>query len=134
MDAKQEISAQYRAYCDVCQSGQLNRLGEFWTLPASFTVDLGDGKTIHHIMQSYEELEQLYGMEFNAATGIDKTVIDEETIKFFGTNVATIETSLRHFAKDKLHDVQHAFYAAQRVNGKWTFNVHISTAKKAGNN
>ena len=31
-----EINERYRAYCDACQSGQLEQVPTFWSLPALF--------------------------------------------------------------------------------------------------
>lgn len=123
---KKEIEARYRAYCDVCQSGQLSKLTNFWALPAMFTVELATGDTLQKVIETSSELEKLYGIEFGHSTSVDKTVIDESDVKFFGSNLATIQTSLRHLVKGGLHDEQLAVYGCRKVNGEWVFFSHIS--------
>ena len=120
------IEARYREYCDACQSGHLERLTEFWSLPAMFTVDLGAPETIHKLVQTSSELEALYSTEFGSSTGVDNTTIDTSDVKFFGEKLATIETTLRHTVKEQLHDRQHAIYGCRKVDGKWVFISHIS--------
>ena len=120
------IEARYREYCDACQSGHLERLTEFWSLPAMFTVDLGGPETIHKLVQTSSELEALYSTEFGSSTGVDNTTIEMSDVKFFGEKLATIETTLRHTAKELLHDRQHAIYGCRKVDGKWVFISHIS--------
>ena len=120
------IEARYREYCDACQSGHLERLKEFWSLPALFTVDSGGPETAHKLVQTSSELESLYSTEFGPSTGVDKTTIDTSEVKFFGDKLATIETTLRHTVKAQLHDRQHASYGCRKVNGEWVFISHIS--------
>ena len=131
MADQKELSARYRGYCDICQSGQLSRLNEWWALPSLFTVDIGDGKTIHRLIETYPELEKLYSLEFNASSNIDETVIDKEEINFYGPDIATIETVLSHYSNGKLYDQQFALYGCRKVEGKWVFHVHISAAKRS---
>ena len=123
------IEARYREYCDACQSGHLERLTEFWSLPAMFTVDLGAPETIHKLVQTSSELEALYSTEFGSSTGVDNTTIDTSDVKFFGEKLATIETTLRHTVKEQLHDRQHAIYGCRKVDGRWVFISHISECK-----
>jgi hypothetical protein len=40
--------------------------------------------------------------------------------------LATIKTSLRHLAGDKLHDTQLAIYGCRKVDGEWRFVSHLS--------
>jgi hypothetical protein len=120
------IEARYREYCDACQSGHLERLKMFWSLPALFTVDSGGPETVHKLVQTSSELESLYSTEFGPSTGVDNTAIDTSDVKFFGENLATIETTLRHTGKERLHDRQHASYGCRKVNGEWVFISHIS--------
>ncbi|KAF2166640.1 hypothetical protein M409DRAFT_23272 [Zasmidium cellare ATCC 36951] len=105
---KTSIETRYREYCDACQSGQLQRLTEFWSLPAQFTVDFGGPDTVRKIVKDPAELEKLYSTEFGPSTGVDKTTIDTSEVTFFGERLATIETTLRHTVKGTLHDRQHA--------------------------
>ena len=123
---KEAIEKRYREYCDACQSGHLERLTEFWSLPASFSVDFGGPETVHKIVQTSEELISLYSKEFGSSTGVDKTTIDTSDVRFFGEKLATVETSLRHTVKGNLHDRQHASYGCRKVDGKWVFITHIS--------
>ena len=120
------IEARYREYCDACQSGHLERLKEFWSLPALFSVDFGGPETVHKLVEKSSELESLYSTEFGPSTGVDNTAIDTSDVKFFGEKLATIETTLRHTVKGNLHDRQHASYGCRKVNGEWVFISHIS--------
>lgn len=128
---KTAIETRYREYCDACQSGQLEKLTDFWSLPASFSVDFGGAEPVHKIVQTSSELIGLYNAEFGSSTGVDKTTIDTSEVHFFGEKLATIETTLRHTAKGKLHDRQHASYGCRKIDGKWWFISHISIAEKA---
>ena len=123
---KTAIETRYRDYCNACQSGQLNRLTEFWSLPAQFTVDFGGPDTVCKIVEHPAELEQLYSTEFGPSTGVDNTTIDTSEVTFFGERLATIEPTLRHTVKGDLHDRQHATYSCRKVDGKWWFVSHIS--------
>lgn len=82
--------------------------------------------TVHRVVSTAIELEELYCGEFGKSTGIDKTIIDTSEVRFFGDKLATIETTLRHEVKGKLHDRQHASYGCRKVDGKWMFISHIS--------
>jgi hypothetical protein len=126
------IEKRYREYCDACQSGHLERLTEFWTLPASFSVDFGGPETVHKMVQTSSELISLYSTEFGPSTGVDKTTIDTSEVRFFGEKLATIETTLRHTVKGQLHDRQHASYGCRNVDGKWVFITHISKVESSG--
>ena len=68
----------------------------------------------------------MYSTEFGASTGVDQTVIDSSEVVFYGDNLATIKTSLRHLAGDKLHDTQEAIYGCRKVDGEWLFVSHLS--------
>ncbi|KAK4500362.1 hypothetical protein PRZ48_008551 [Zasmidium cellare] len=105
---KTAIETRYREYCNACQSGHLEKLTEFWSLPASFTVDFGGPDSVCKIVEDPAELEKLYSTEFGSSTGVDKTTIDTSEVTFFGERLATIETTLRHTVKGELHDRQHA--------------------------
>ena len=120
------IQARYREYCDACQSGQLDRLTEFWSLPALFLVDYGGPEPVYNVMRTPSDLKELYAGQFGASTGVDKTIIDSSEVIFFGDKLATVETTLRHTAKGQLHDRQHAIYGCRKVDGKWWFVSHIS--------
>jgi hypothetical protein len=121
-----EIKARYRAYCDACQSGQLEKVPAFWGFPVLFTVDTGKPDTLHQVLSSPEELIKLYGTEFGSSTGVDETVIDSSEVVFFGDKLAMITTALRHLAGGKLHDTQNAIYGCRKVNGEWVFVSHLS--------
>ena len=123
---QEAIETRYREYCDACQSGHLERLTEFWSLPAMFTVDFGGSETVHKLVETSSELVALYSTEFGSSTGVDKTTIDTSDVKVFGKNLATIETTLRHTMKEQLHDRQHAIYGCRKVDGEWVFTSHIS--------
>ena len=120
------IVARYREYCNACQSGHLDRLTEFWSLPAWFAVDFGEPEIAQKLVETSSELESLYSTEFGPSTGVDKTIIDTQEVHFFGEKLATIETTLRHEVKGHLHDRQHASYGCRKVDGKWMFISHIS--------
>ncbi|KAK5712269.1 aspartate transaminase aat1 [Elasticomyces elasticus] len=120
------IEASYRAYCDVCQSGDLSHLPDFWVLPALFTVELANGETIQKVIETPAELQKLYGIEFGSASGVDETVIDASKVTFFGPGLATIETELRHLGKGVLHDRQVASYGCRKLKGEWVFFSHVS--------
>ena len=122
------IESRYRQYCDACQSGHLERLTDFWCLPAQFSVDFGGSEPVCKVVETSSELEALYGTEFGASTGVDKTTIDTSNVIFFGNSLATIETTLRHTAKEALHDKQHALYICRKIDGKWWFVSHVSQA------
>lgn len=124
-DAK-EIAARYRAYCDACQSGELEKVPSFWGFPVLFTVDVGEPETLHEAISTPDELTRLYSTEFGASTGVDQTVIDGSEVVFYGDKLATIKTSLRHLAGDKLHDTQEAIYGCRKVDGEWLFVSHLS--------
>ena len=124
-DAK-EITARYRAYCDACQSAQLDKVPSFWGLPALFVVDTGAPETINTVLNTSDELIALYSTEFGASTGVDQTVIDSSEVVFYGEQLATIKTSLRHLAGDTLHDTQDAIYGCRKVDGEWRFVSHLS--------
>jgi hypothetical protein len=125
-DDANEIKARYRAYCDACESGQLEKVPAYWGFPVLFTVDTGKPDIVHKVFSSPEELIELYRTEFGAATGVDKTLIDSSEVTFYGDKLATIRTSLRHLAGGELHDRQDAIYGCRKVNGKWIFVSHLS--------
>ena len=125
-DDVKAITAQYRAYCDACQSNQLEKVPSFWSLPALFTVDTGEPQTLHKVLSSPAEMIKLYSTLFGPSTGVDKTVIDSSEVTFYGDKLATIRTSLRHLAGSKLHDKQDAVYGCSKVNGGWVFVSHLS--------
>lgn len=127
---KTAIQTRYREYCDACQSGQLEKLTRILVSPASFSVDFGGPEPVHKIVQMSSELVGLYSTEFGCSTGVDKTTTDTSEVHFFGEKLATIETTLRHTVKGKLHDRQHASYGCRKVDGKWWFISHISIAEK----
>ena len=125
-DDVKEIKARYRAYCDACQSGQLENVPAYWGFPALFTVDTGKPDTLHQVLTSPDELVKLYSTEFGSSTGVDETVIDSSDVVFFGDKLAMITTALRHLAGGKLHDKQDAVYGCRKVDGKWVFISHLS--------
>ena len=125
-DDVKEIKARYRAYCDACQSGQLEKVPAFWGFPVLFTVDTGKPETLHQALSSPDELIKLYSTEFGSSTGVDQTVIDSSEVVFYGDKLATIRTSLRHLAGSKLHDKQDAVYGCRKVDGEWVFISHLS--------
>src|SRR5208337_820702 len=125
-DDVKEINARYRAYCDACESNQLEKVPSCWSLPALFTVDTGDQDTLHLVVSSPEEMTKLYSKLFGPSTGVDKTVIDSSEVTFYGDKLATIRTSLRHPAGSKLHDRQDAVYGCRKVDGEWVFISHLS--------
>jgi hypothetical protein len=124
-DAK-EINERYRSYCDACQSGQLEKVPSFWSLPALFALDTGKSETSQLLLSSPEQMVNLYATLFGPSTGVDKTIIDKSEITFYGDNLATISTSLRHMIGSKLHDKQNAIYGCRKASGKWVFISHIS--------
>jgi hypothetical protein len=121
-----EINARYRAYCDACQSGQLEKVPSFWSLPAQFALDTGKPETSQDLLSTPEEMIELYSTLFGTSTGVDKTIIDESSVEFYGDKLATIRTSLRHMIGSKLHDKQVAVYGCRKVDGEWVFFSHIS--------
>ena len=125
-DDVKEINARYRAYCDACESNQMEKVPPFWGFPVIFTVDTGAQDTLHLVLSSPEELIELYGREFGSSTGVDKTVIDSSEVTFYGHKLATIRTALRHLAGGKLHDRQDAVYGCRKVDGEWVFVSHLS--------
>jgi hypothetical protein len=125
-DNAKEINARYRAYCDACQSNHLEKLPEFWSLPALFTLDTGKPETVQLLLSSPEEMIKLYRTMFGPTTGVDQTIIDTSEITFFGDKLATIKTSLRHLAGNQLHDKQNAIYGCRKVGEEWVFFSHIS--------
>ena len=124
-----EITARYRAYCDACQSGQLEKVPSFWQLPALFAVDTGEPETLHLVLNTPDEMIKLYGSLFGPSTGVDETVIDQSEVTFYGDRLATIRTALRHLATGKLHDRQDVIYGCRKVNGEWVFISHLSLDK-----
>jgi hypothetical protein len=104
----------------------LEKVPSFWGFPVLFTVDIGKPETLHKVLNTPEELIALYSTEFGASTGVDKTVIDSSEVVFFGDQLATIRTSLRHLAGDSLHDTQDAIYGCRKVDGEWVFVSHLS--------
>lgn len=128
-DAK-AIEARYRAYCDACQSGQLDKVPAFWSLPALFTVDTGAADTENVLITTPAELVKLYSQLFGPSTGTDKTIIDKSEVVFYGDRLATIKTSLRHMAGAKLNDKQEAIYGCRKVDGEWVFFSHLSVDTK----
>jgi ketosteroid isomerase-like protein len=125
-DDVKEINARYRAYCDACQSNQLEKVPSFWSLPALFTVDTGEPDTLHLVVSSPDKMIKLYSKLFGASTGVDKTEIDSSEVVFYGDKLATIRTALRHLAGSKLHDKQEAIYGCRKVDGEWVFISHLS--------
>jgi len=121
-----EISARYRAYCDACQSGNLEKVPSFWSLPALFTLDTKEPETTQLLLTTPDEMIKLYSTLFGSSTGVDKTIIDESEVKFYGDKLATISTSLRHMIGTKLHDKQVAVYGCRKIDGDWVFFSHIS--------
>ena len=121
-----EINARYRAYCDACQSGQLEKVPSFWSFPALFALDTGKPETSQQLLSTPEEMIKLYSTLFGASTGVDQTIIDGSAVTFYGDKLATISTSLRHMIGSKLHDKQVAVYGCRKVGGKWVFFSHIS--------
>jgi hypothetical protein len=97
-DDVKAINARYRAYCDACQSGQLEKVPSYWSIPALFTVD----------------------------TGEPETLIDSSEVTFYGDRLATIKATLRHMVGSKLHDKQNAIYGCRKVGGEWIFTSHFS--------
>lgn len=127
------ISSRYRLYCDACQSGQLEKLTQFWSLPALFSMDFGNGsEPLHKLIQTSSELEALYSSEFGSASRVDKTTVDSENITLFGESLAVVETKLSHWAEEDLYDTMHASYGCRKVDGEWWFVSHISNSEKAG--
>jgi hypothetical protein len=53
-------------------------------------------------------------------------VIDSSEVTLFGDRLATIKTSLRHFAGNELHDRQLAIYGCRKVGDQWIFISHLS--------
>jgi hypothetical protein len=125
-DDVKEIKARYRAYCDACESNQLEKLPSFWSLPALFAVDTGKPETSLMLLSTPAEMIKLYSTLFGPSTGVNKTVIDNSEVTFYGDKLATIRTSLRHLAGSKLHDRQDAVYGCRKVNGEWVFISHLS--------
>jgi hypothetical protein len=121
-----EIKARYRAYCDACESNQLEKVPSFWGFPVLFTVDTGEPDTLHMVLSSPAELIKLYSTLFGPSTGVDKTLIDSSEVTFYGDRLATIRTTLRHQAGGKLHDRQDAVYGCRKVADKWVFVSHLS--------
>ena len=121
-----EINARYRAYCDACQTGQLEKVPSFWSLPSLFALDTKKPETTQLLLKTPEEMIKLYSTLFGSSTGVDKTIIDESEVKFYGDKLATISTSLRHMVGSKLHDKQVAVYGCRKIDGEWVFFSHIS--------
>ncbi len=71
-DDVKELKARYRAYCDACESNQLEKVPSFWSLPTLFTVDTGEPDTLHLVVSSPEEMTKLYSKLFGPSTGVDK--------------------------------------------------------------
>ena len=126
VDDAKEIEARYRAYCDACQSNQLDKVPSFWSLPAEFTLDTGGPETTQQLLNTPEEMIKLYSTLFGPSTGVDKTVIDSSDVTFYGDRLATISTTLRHLAGDRLNDKQDAVYGCRKVDGEWLFVSHMS--------
>ena len=122
----QQIEARYRAYCDACESNQLEKVPGFWALPAQFTLDTGGSETSQQIVSSPDEMVKLYSTLFGPSTGVDKTLIDSSEVTFYGARLATISTTLRHLAGDRLNDRQDAVYGCRKVDGEWMFVSHLS--------
>jgi hypothetical protein len=120
------IKARYRAYCDACESKQLEQVPSFWSLPALFTVDTGEQDTLHLLLTSPREMINLYSKLFGPQTTVNKTLIDSSEITFYGDRLATIRTTLRHMAGSELHDRQDAIYGCRKVDGVWVFTFHLS--------
>jgi len=78
------------------------------------------------LLSTPEEMIELYSTLFGTSTGVDKTIIDESSVEFYGDKLATIRTSLRHMIGSKLHDKQVAVYGCRKVDGEWVFFSHIS--------
>ncbi|WP_019202567.1 nuclear transport factor 2 family protein [Tsukamurella sp. 1534] len=129
MSDVQDIQTRYREYCDACQSGRLDDIHDFWSLPAQFQVDEGQGAA-QRIISTKEELRALYATEFGSSTGVDKTIIDEISTTMYGDNLGVTATKLRHMKGSEVHDVQIASYTARRVDGQWYFTSHLSTLAK----
>jgi hypothetical protein len=125
-DDVKDIEARYRAYCDACQSNQLEEVPSFWSLPALFTLDTGEPETSQQLLSTPEEMIRLYSTLFGSSTGVDKTVIDNSEVTFYRKRLATISTSLRHLAGSELHDRQDAVYGCRKVDGEWVFVSHLS--------
>jgi hypothetical protein len=124
--AVEQITARYRSYCDACQSGELEKVPSFWSLPALFAVDTGEAETLHMVVGTPAEMIGLYSKLFGSSTGVDKTIIDSSDVTFYGDRLATIETELRHMAGSKLHDKQKAIYGCRKVGSDWVFISHLS--------
>jgi hypothetical protein len=129
-DEAKAINARYRAYCDACESGQLEKVPSFWAIPSLFTVDEGGADTVSVIVTSKEQLVTFYRKLFGPTTGVDETLIDDAEVTFFGDRLATIKTKLRHLARGALHDKQHAIYGCRKVAGEWEFISHLSVDSK----
>ena len=125
-DDAREIKARYRAYCDACESNQLEKAPAFWGFPVLFNVDTGEPDTLHLVLSSPAELIKLYSTLFGPSTSVDKTMIDSSEVTFYGDRLATIRTALRHLAGSKLHDKQEAIYGCRKVGGEWVFISHLS--------
>ena len=121
-----EITENYRAYCDACQSNHLDQVPSFWSLPALFTLDTGQPETTQLLLSTPEEMIKLYSTLFGPSTGVDRTEIDSSEVTFYGDKLATIRTELRHLIGSKLHDKQIAVYGCRKVHGKWIFISHLS--------
>ncbi len=133
---EQDIIDRYRAYCDACQANELSRLGEFWIFPSFFVFNRNNTKTEIGIISNLDEIVKLYSGSFGPKTGVNKTVIDSQRVEFYANDLATIQTSLRHLAGDRLINTQKAIYGCvKRPDGKWYFMQHLSledtTAKPA---
>lgn len=84
------------------------------------------------ILQTAEELVSLYSGEFGSTSTVDQTVIDTQEIEFYGSEAATVKTSLSHFARGTLHDRQFATYGCRKINGVWMFFSHMSRVERPG--
>lgn len=122
----QEIERRYRAYCDACESNQLEKLRSFWKLPAQFFVSSEDGQVFQRVFTSYEDLIEQYGTFFGPSTGVTKTTIKSSEIFHYGENLAAIRTGLEHWSGERLHDTQDAIYVCVKDNGEWFFHAHVS--------
>ncbi|AZA84407.1 hypothetical protein C1637_06080 [Chryseobacterium lactis] len=126
MNSENEIKARYRAYCDACESGHLEKLENFWKVPTIFVVNDGAPGVAKHLIKGYDELVSLYRTMFDASTGVDQTVITKQDVTMYGNNLGIIQTELEHYAGERLDNIQKAIYHCVKENGEWYFVAHLS--------
>lgn len=98
---------------------------------AAIEVHYSALETANKVVENSEELVKMYSSDSGASTGVDKTAIDTQEVKFYSDRLATIETTLPHTMQGKLHDKQHAIYAFRKVNRMCWIVAHLRVVEMA---